>query len=65
MITDADARKLVESLREIAAKNAAAREEHESEYWLGQSDGRAGAYNLAAEWLEGIIHEEIDDVQAP
>lgn len=62
MITDEDARKLVKDLRVIAAKNAAAREEHESEYWLGQSDGRTGAYSLAAGWLEEIIHEEADDV---
>jgi len=55
MITDEDAMALVRTLREISTKNAAEREEYESEYWKGQSDGRAGAYKLAAGWLEELI----------
>ena len=65
MITDEDAKKLVETLRRIATRNAADRGCHTGEYWKGQSDGRAGAYSLAAEWLEALIvpdDEEADNV---
>ena len=67
MVTDEDARKLVKDLRKVAARNAAEREGHDGEYWKGQSDGRAGAYSLAAEWLEALIvpdDEEADDVSS-
>ena len=57
MVTDRQAKALVEGLRAIAKKNEEERE-GKGEYWKGQSDGRADAYNLAAGWLEQIIHEE-------
>ena len=65
MITDEDAGRLVKDLRKLAARNAAERGCHTGEYWKGQSDGRAGAYSLAAEWLEALIvpdDEEADNV---
>ena len=60
MITDEDARKLVKTLRLTAKRNIEERDEQGGEYWKGQSDGRNGAYNLAADWLEQIIHKEAD-----
>lgn len=55
MITDRQAKALVESLREISRRNASERGEQASEYWQGQSDGRASAYSFAADWLEKLI----------
>lgn len=54
MITNENARELVKTLRGIAKRNLEEREQG-NEYWKGQSDGRASAYNLTADWLEALI----------
>ena len=60
MITNESARELVNTLRAVAARNKAEREKG-NEYWKGQSDGRADAYNLAADWLKILIPSEPDE----
>ena len=61
MITNESIKGLVKSLRGIAKRNTEERDRYKGEYWKGQSDGRTSAYSLAADWLEQIIHEEVDD----
>ena len=58
MITDKDARELVESLRICAEQNKASGNAEDSDYSRGQCHGRAAAYTLAAKWIEELIREK-------
>ena len=67
MITNKDARELVERLRRLSEKHEVTDADSEilPRYAQGQHDGRRDAYALAARMVEECNRKEAENAQAP